>query len=91
MKLTDNLLAKLFLSTFMGSVYLSFLIFFIAGTDILFGTIFWETIFDFLFYEGQNPLIRLLIALFFAVSTGTLGGIIFPKLGNPWKSEDYEE
>ena len=56
--------AALFLSGFMGSIFISAITFVIAMVDVIFGTIFWQTIFDFFFYEDQNVLIRLLILLF---------------------------
>ena len=84
--------AALIISGFMGSIFISVITFIIAMTDVIFGTIFWETIFDFFFYEDQNVLIRLLILLFLAVSTGTLGGKMFPNIfGDPWSSKEYEE
>ena len=88
----DRILAALFVSGFMGSIFISAITFVIAMTDVIFGTIFWQTIFDFFFYEDQNVLIRLLILLFLAVSTGTLGGKMFPHIfGDPWSSKEYEE
>ena len=88
----NRILAALFLSGFMGSIFISVIAIVIAGVDIIFGTIFWETIFDFFFYEDQNVLIRLLILLFLALFTGTLGGKMFPNIfGDPWNSEEYEE
>ena len=89
---SNRILAALFLSGFMGSIFISVIAIVIAGVDIIFGTIFWETIFDFFFYEDQNVLIRLLILLFLALFTGTLGGKMFPNIfGDPWSSEEYEE
>jgi len=83
----DRILAALLISGFMGSIFISVITFVIAMTDIVFGTIFWQTIFDFFFYGDQNVLIRLLILLFLAVSTGTIGGKIFPNtFGDPWNS-----
>ena len=88
----DRILAALLISGFMGSIFISVITFVLAMTDIVFGTVFWQTIFDFFFYGDQNVLIRLLILLFLAVSTGTIGGKIFPNtFGDPWNSKDHEE
>ena len=84
--------AALIISGFMGSIFISVITFIIAMTDVIFGTIFWQTIFDFFFYEDQSVQMRLLIPLFLAVSTGTLGGKMFPNIfGDPWNPKEYEE